>query len=257
MNIIYFPHKLGQRKNGVQNSYKLFKNTGKIVECKDDIKYLFENLNNLYLENSISQEKNLNIGGDHSMAISTVADSLNKHKNLKVLWIDAHPDINIYEKSSTKNFHGMPLAFLTNLDSNKNFTFIKNHLDFKNLLYIGIRDIDTYEKEVITKYNINYIKCEELNSNPINTLQKINEFLKDDPYHLSFDVDSLDPSFIPCTGTPVEGGLDLEKTKYILDNLKTKNLVNMDLTELNLELGNKEEQEKTMKNVKYLLDKYL
>ena len=256
MNIIFFPHKLGQKKNGVQNSYKLFKNKGKIVDCKNDGEFLFQNLNNLYLANSLSKEKNLNIGGDHSMAIATVADSLNKHKNLKVLWIDAHPDINIYEKSTSKNFHGMPLAFLTNLDSNDNLNFIENYLDFNNLLYVGIRDIDSYEEEVIKKYNIKYIKCEEVNSNPEKTLQEIKDFLKDEPYHLSFDVDSLDPCFIPCTGTPVEGGLDLEKTKYILDNLNTKNLVNMDLTELNLELGNQEEQKKTMENINYLMKKY-
>lgn len=257
MNIIYFPHKLGQKKNGVQNSYKLFKNIGKIVNCKNEGNNLFYNLTNLYLQNSNSQEKNLNIGGDHSMAISTVADSLNKRKNLKVLWFDAHPDINTYEKSSSKSYHGMPLAYLTNLDYNENFKFIKNHLKFENLLYIGIRDIDTYEKEVIDKYNIKYIKSEELNSNPKETLQKINEFLGNDYYHLSFDVDGLDPSFIPCTGTAVENGLDLEKTKYILDNLNTKKMVNMDITELNFELGNEEEQEKTMKNIRYLFEKFL
>ena len=44
MNIIYFPHKLGQKKNGVQNSYKLFKNKGKLVDCKNDGEFLFQNL---------------------------------------------------------------------------------------------------------------------------------------------------------------------------------------------------------------------
>ena len=46
MNIIYFPHKLGQKKNGVQNSYKVFQKLGTIVDCKNDGEYLFENLKN-------------------------------------------------------------------------------------------------------------------------------------------------------------------------------------------------------------------
>jgi len=256
MNIIYFPHKLGQKKNGVQNAYKFFKNKGTIVKCTNSQKNLFNNLNNLYIANSLSK-KNLNIGGDHSMAIGSVAASLNKYKNLKVLWFDAHPDINTFDKSMSKNYHGMPLAFLTKLDKNDNFKFIKNYLDFKNLLYIGIRDIDSFEAEVIKKYNINYIKCRDLNLEPKNTLERINKFIKNDPFHISFDVDCMDPSLIPCTGTPVKNGLRLRNTKYILDNLINKNIVNMDITELNLELGNQKEKEKSIKNTLYLFNKYL
>ena len=126
MNIIYFPHKLGQKKNGVQNSYKVFQKLGTIVDCKNDGEHLFENLKNLYEANANSNQPNLNIGGDHSMAISTVSNSLNKYDNLKVLWFDAHPDINTYEKSESKSYHGMPLSFLTGLDKNENFPYIKN-----------------------------------------------------------------------------------------------------------------------------------
>lgn len=257
MNIIYFPHKLGQKKNGVQNSYKVFQKLGTIVDCKNDGEYLFENLKNLYEANSNSNQVNLNIGGDHSMAIASVADSLNKYDNLKVLWFDAHPDINTYEKSESKSYHGMPLSFLTGLDKNENFPYIKKHLDFKNLLYIGIRDIDYYEAEVIKKYNIQYIKPEDFNRNSDAALKKINDFIGNDPYHISFDVDGLDPCYIPCTGTAVKEGLDLYKVKYILDNLNTDNLVNMDLTELNFELGDEQDQFKTLENTKYVLERFL
>lgn len=257
MNIIYFPHKLGQKKNGVQDSYKLFNLVGKVVECKNDGDHLFENLKNLYEANANSNQPNLNIGGDHSMAIASVADSLNKYDNLKVLWFDAHPDINTYEKSESKSYHGMPLSFLTGLDKNDNFPYIKKHLDFKNLLYIGIRDIDDYEAEVIKKYNIQYIKCEEVNKNPYETLKEIHHFIGENPYHISFDVDGLDPCYIPCTGTAVKDGMDLYRVKYIMDNIDTENLVNMDLTELNFELGDADEQFKTMENVKYVLERFL
>ncbi len=255
MNIIYFPHKLGQKKNGVQDSYKLFNLVGKVVECKNDGEHLFENLKNLY-EATPKVSPNLNIGGDH-LWLCISADSLNKYDNLKVLWFDAHPDINTYEKSESKSYHGMPLSFLTGLDKNDNFPYIKKHLDFKNLFYIGIRDIDDYEAEVIKKYNIQYIKPEDFNRNSDAALKKINDFIGDDPYHISFDVDGLDPCYIPCTGTAVKEGLDLYKVKYILDNLNTDNLVNMDLTELNFELGDEQDQFKTLENTKYVLERFL
>ena len=54
------------------------------------------------------------------MSLATVADSLNRTEEdqLKVLWFDAHPDINTYQSSPSKNFHGMPLSYLTGLDEN-------------------------------------------------------------------------------------------------------------------------------------------
>ena len=74
------------------------------------------NLEILYQTNKSISGKRINIGGDHSMAIASVADSLQKYNDLKVIWIDAHPDINTRKSSSTQNYHGMPLAFLSGLD---------------------------------------------------------------------------------------------------------------------------------------------
>ena len=193
-------------------------------------------VNNLYQENKKINEPKINIGGDHSMAISTIADSLNKHKNLKVIWIDAHPDINTYENSVSKNVHGMPLSYLTGLDSSEHFSFIKNKLPFDNLMYIGIRDIDEFEKDIIFKNNIKCLTVDDINNNNDQSIEKILNFINDDPVHLSFDVDGIDPSYIPCTGTDVPNGLNIDSTKNILDNIN--NIVNIDITELNLELGN-------------------
>ena len=174
----------------------------------------------------------------------------------KVIWFDAHPDINTYESSESKNFHGMPLAYLTGLCENEDFSFILNKLNFNNLLYIGIRDIDNYEKKVIDKYGIQYISSEEVNNNVEESIDKINKFIEDKPVHLSFDVDCMEPEIIPCTGTRYDGGLNLN-TKKILDSLVDNNIVNIDLTEINLELGNKSDRDKTLSNTLFLFDKYL
>ena len=110
--IIYFPHKLGQLKNGVQYTpiylKKIVTNRYIDVKCNNSCTnkdfHLKNNLENLYEINSKISSLKINIGGDHSMSIATVANSLNIYKdNLKVLWFDAHADINTYESSLTKN----------------------------------------------------------------------------------------------------------------------------------------------------------
>ena len=131
----------------------------------------------------------------------------------------------------------MPLSFLTGIDSNQNFNFIKKLLKFQNLLYIGIRDIDKFEKQVIQNNNINIISVDEINNELYNSIDKINNFIGNDPIHLSFDVDSLDPSILQCTGTKVDNGLYLEETLEIIKIINQKNLVNTDIAELNLDVG--------------------
>lgn len=240
MKCILYPSSLGQLKNGVKKTPGIMKDyiySKKIynTKCNNNI---YQDLKNLYHVNKFVKGKRLNIGGDHSMSIATVAYSLNNVCNLKVLWFDAHADINTTQSSNTNNYHGMPLGFLTGLDNDKRFSFIKNRLKFENILYIGLRDVDDFEGDIIDNYNIKYITCSEVNKNPQLALSKIQHFIKDDTFHLSFDVDCMDPSIIPSTGTPVKDGLKLNQTQYLLNNLlKKKSLLNTDLTELNLDLN--------------------
>ena len=182
------------------------------------------------------------------MAISTVASSLNKYKDVKVIWIDAHPDINTFKNSKTKNYHGMPLSFLTGLDYNPKFSFIKNILPMKNILYIGIRDIDEYEKKIINEKKINYISVQDIRQNFKSSMVKINNFIDDSPIHVSFDVDAIDPKYIPCTGTPVKNGLNIKESINLMKYLEKYNLVSMDITELNLELGSINDKMKSISN---------
>lgn len=262
--IIYFPHKLGQLKNGVQYTpiylKKLLSNRYVDVHCNNSFTNkdfnLKNNLENLYSANNKIISPKINIGGDHSMSIATVANSLNIYKDdLKVLWFDAHADINTYESSLTKSYHGMPLSYLAGLGKNE-FQFIENKLNLKNLMYIGIRDIDNYEKEIIKKYDIQYMTVNEINNNLYESIQRINNFVGNSPIHLSFDVDCMDPKIINCTGTKSKYGLNLN-TKVILDYLAKKNICNIDITELNFELGNNRDKLKTIHNLSKLFEKYL
>ena len=57
------------------------------------------------------------------MSIATVADSIRRYPNLKLIWMDAHADINTYNESITKNYHGMPLSILTGIEKNMSLKF--------------------------------------------------------------------------------------------------------------------------------------
>lgn len=252
-HIIMSTNHHGQTYSGFRKTMKFCE---KMISQKYDIHHvpsnydLKTNLNLLYEKNVELKGPRLNIGGDHSMSIATGACSLNVFPHVKFIWIDAHPDINTYESSSTKNVHGMPLAYLTGITDSNNYPFLHKILKYENLLYIGIRSVDPHEEHIIKNNNIGVIKSRLCNNDIYEVLNQIDDFVgKNYPLHVSFDVDSLDPAIIPSTGTPVKGGLRKSSAKKILSHLlENHNVFNMDFTELNLTLGTKAQQEISQKN---------
>jgi arginase len=261
-NIILFPHDLGQTKHGVEKAPKILKryiNKRKhhIYAVKDENDF-FVNIDNLYKMNRKIKGRKINIGGDHSMSIATIADTMNTHPKAKVIYFDAHADINTYQSSKSKHYHGMPLSFVTGIDKDKRFYFIKNKLKLENLLYIGGRCWDIFERDLIYNKNIKHIDPLELNTDYENAINKILTFAGNSPIHLSFDVDCMDKSLIPSTGTAVKGGIKLDIGKKVLDDLKTHtNIVNVDITELNVDLGTGNEIKKSEENTIELFKEFL
>lgn len=106
----------------------------------------------------------LTLGGDHSIAIGTIAGTSKAirerlGREIAVIWVDAHADINTPETSESGNIHGMPVAFLTGLATDTNeetFGWIKDEqkLSLKKLVYIGLRDIDRGEKKILRENGI-------------------------------------------------------------------------------------------------------
>ena len=88
-------------------------------------------------------------------------------------------------------------------------------------------------------------------------LHKINNFISDSPLHVSLDVDVLDPRFMYCTGTKVDNGLTINQLYVILKLFEYNKIVGMDLTELNLYIGNKNHKHLSLKNLSYLLKDYV
>jgi len=224
-NILYFPFFKGQSiKNGIRNydiikrsipnGYKLetYSNLKQDNTAYSDLIHFFKYLN--------CNKYNKIIGGDHSTSIATLQHSVIKNKNIKVLWFDAHPDINTYKMSNTKNIHGIPLAVATGLENKFSFTNIT--LPFESIMYVGIRSIDKYENQIIKNNNIQHLTVENIMDSPKESIEKIKNFIKDSNVHMSFDVDCLDPSIMATTGTPVEDGLFMEDIEKLIIPIKNQ-----------------------------------
>ena len=225
-NILLIPHGFGNTNMdtkyspGILEPYINTPNTITIPEQSD----LFTNLDEINKVCKDYTENSLFIGGDHSLSIATI-NAVYKPK-MKIVWIDAHPDINTEKSSMSSNYHGMPLAFLTGLEKSK----YNIDLPFEDILYIGIRDIDPYEKHIIEKNNIKYIDSK---ATPELIEKTLDEFIGANKVHISFDVDALDyHSFFSCN-TRVHGGLTILKAKYIFDKLSKYDINSMDLVEIN------------------------
>lgn len=166
------------------------------------------------------------LGGDHSMALGTISGiaSFCKKRKLKlgVIWIDAHSDMNTDETSPTGNIHGMPLAALMGLgcDELVNLLGFSPKLLPENCALIGIRSIDEAEKINIKKLKVPIYTMNDIDKLGIHRIiaKVLKQFReKVDHIHISFDVDSVDPSVAPGVGTPVPGGLSYREAHLLME----------------------------------------
>lgn len=181
------------------------------------------------------------IGGDHALAIGSIAGASKYFENdLAVVWVDAHGDINTLETSPSGNIHGMPLASSMGIghETLTNIYSSSQKVKPENVFLLGCRDLDLGELEIIKNYNLNIWTMRDIKDKGISTvlkelLEAINKKnIKN--IHLSFDIDSLDPKYVPGTGTPVEDGLSFSEGKEVLETILNTSLVkSMDFVEFN------------------------
>uniref|UniRef100_A0A8C5YDN5 Arginase n=1 Tax=Microcebus murinus TaxID=30608 RepID=A0A8C5YDN5_MICMU len=159
------------------------------------------------------------LGGDHSLATGSIAGHARVHPDLGVIWVDAHTDINTPLTTTSGNLHGQPVSFLLKELKGKipdvpGFSWVTPCISAKDIVYIGLRD-----------HTHIYLYAGKR------------------PIHLSFDVDGLDPSLTPATGTPVMGGLSYREGLYITEEIyKTGLLSGLDIMEVNPSLGKTPEE---------------
>ena len=101
----------------------------------------------------------LTLGGDHSIGLGTVSASLDHDPDTVVVWVDAHADINTMSTSNSGNMHGMPLSFnipqlVEQFPHDNLMDWIRPCLDPRRIVYIGPRDVEEAERQILEKLNI-------------------------------------------------------------------------------------------------------
>jgi len=190
---------------------------------------------------SILQEGDfpLVLGGDHSIALGSVSGVANAHKNIGVLWIDAHADFNTDETTPSGNIHGMILASLAGL-GNSSLTNVggwspKVHTE--SIVIVGARDLDAGEKELLRTHSIHVFTMSDIDQLGISEVMRQALTIagqNNDGIHLSLDMDGLDPREAPGVGTPVRGGLSYREAHLAMELIAdTSKLLSMDVVEVN------------------------
>ncbi|KYG68009.1 hypothetical protein AZI87_01690 [Bdellovibrio bacteriovorus] len=191
----------------------------------------------------------LNWGGDHSVALATVGAFAFQNPEGYVVWVDAHTDVNLPEYSLSGNLHGMPLSILLNVQgvASSHFPWIQNSLRADRLIYVGVRDLDPFEKEIVRELGITAFTASDVRTQGMSAVsRKVLSKVQGKPLHVSFDIDSLSPEVAPSTGVPVSSGLTLDEVMTLGRTLSQhSSLRSVDVVEVNPFLGSADDVFKT------------
>lgn len=265
----------GQPKPGVEKAYDYLELVGFWKDLSD--KYDFQSFgtlkkvetekayNDLFhktLEIINSGFRPLLIGGDHSQAFASISALSNKYPDLKIIWVDAHADMNTPETSPSGNSHGMPLSGLFGwVDKNIwGMPWMNQLLKPEQIVQLGIRDVDEGEMKLVKEHNIEFYDPASLRKKGLTQLlDELSERWKGHPVHLSFDIDGLDYSLVPATGTPVGDGLTMAEGCEIIKACKEKfDFVSCEVVEFNPDLASSpDELTTTENNVKAIIEEIL
>jgi arginase len=185
----------------------------------------------------------LTLGGDHSVAIGSVA-GMSRHfrkqgGKIGVLWVDAHADMNTPDISPTGNIHGMPLACCIGKGP-RELTGIFDYApkaDPRNVALVGIRDLDEPEKRLVIESGVHAFTMRDIDECGLDEImaQAIARATDGaDGFHLSLDMDFLDPMFAPGVGTPVPGGATFREAHLAMEIIADSGKMrSMDIVEVN------------------------
>lgn len=179
------------------------------------------------------------LGGDHSLATGAIAGAARVVGAQGLIWIDAHADLNSPASTPTGNLHGMSLASAFG-DAPEIFTpaeFNTPALDPKRTVFIGLRDLDERERQVIRERGMTAFTMTDVDRYGMAELvNRAIEIAGRGPAsaHVSLDIDAVDASFAPGTGTPVPGGLTYREAHLAMEMLAESGIAHsLELTEVN------------------------
>ena len=183
------------------------------------------------------------LGGDHSIAIGTVSGVAEhfrqNEQTIGLIWVDAHADMNTPQSSPTGNIHGMPLATVLGMGHPRLVEMggFWPKVEPKNVCLIGIRDIDETERQIVRKSGIHAYTMRDVDERGMRAImQESIGFATDGTagFHVSFDLDGMDPRDVPGTGTPVKGGISWREANLLMEMVSdTGRMTSLEVTELN------------------------
>ncbi|MBT5876478.1 MAG: arginase [Candidatus Latescibacteria bacterium] len=195
-------------------------------------------------------EMPLILGGDHSVAIGTIAGAAShfqKHgERMGLIWVDAHADMNTPETTPSGNIHGMPLAvslgsgpsMLTDIGT------VNPKIHPEDTVLIGIRSVDDTERDLVRQSGVTVFTMRDIDERGMwPVIQEAIHIAtrKTTGTHLSFDVDALDPHLAPGVGTPVSGGLSYREAHLLMESIADSgSLCSLEVVEINpiIDTGN-------------------
>jgi arginase len=183
------------------------------------------------------------IGGDHSIAVGTVAAISSFHhrrgESVGLLWFDAHGDMNTPQTSETGNIHGMPCAACLGRGSHE-LTHMGERYPMvatRNACIVGVRDLDASERSEIHAAGVTVFTMRDVDMLGMSEVMERALAIVNDGtagFHLSFDMDGTDPSVAPGVGTPVPGGTDFRESHLVMElAAETGRLLGLEMTEIN------------------------
>ena len=183
------------------------------------------------------------LGGDHSIAIGSIAGTSNHYarrgESLGLLWFDAHGDANTPKTTPSGNIHGMSLAISLGTGDTDLVRLGGRapKIQPRNCVLIGIRDLDTGEREFIKKSGVTCYTMRDLDERGMRDCLDEGIRIASDGtagVHLSFDLDVVDPEDAPGTGTPVWGGISYREAHLAMEMIHDRaHVVAIDLVEVN------------------------
>ncbi len=215
---------------------------------KSEILSTVEKLSSTVYKSLEARRTPLVLGGDHSIAMGTIAGISkfyrDQKKNVGLIWFDAHGDINTPETSPSGNIHGMPMAHVLGLGM-KEFAELPGFSPMiapENAVMIGVRELDQGEKDHIRKTGLRVFTMKDVDRMGLPKIME--EAIKiattgTAGFHVSYDVDWLDPAEAPGVGTRVHGGGTYREGHFALECIADSNqMLSMEVTEVNPLLDN-------------------
>jgi arginase len=183
------------------------------------------------------------LGGDHSIAVGSVSGAARhfhqRGEKLGLIWIDAHTDMNTPESSPSGNVHGMPLACCIGQGPGEltNIFGFSPKVDPANVALVGIRSVDGQERDIVQRSGVHAFTMRDIDERGMRSV--FEEAIRvagagTAGFHVSLDMDSVDPREAPGVGTPVEGGITYREAHLAMEMLgDTGRLTSMEVVEVN------------------------